>query len=379
MAETSSTDARMTRGLTISETKSITENQDGSFRVSSQTNENLTYEVKVLESRWVCTCPDFEYREIEACKHIYAVKFWIVTNSYFQDKAKPKVFSEDAVPCDRCGSIRVMRYGRYGEKQIFKCKDCGHKFREQNLLKKAKYDAELITITLDLYFKGVSLRKISDHLSQMYGIELNFSTIYNWIKRYIPMISDYVNTLTPKLSDSWHADELFVPLKNGDSIKAGSKVGYVWNLMDRRTRFLIASKLADKRGFPEALQAFKEALENAYGQSPKTVFTDMWRPYIQATKSLGESVEHKRVGIRVNNRIERLNGTLKERTKVQRGLKTVATPIPEGQRINYNFIKPHQALQGQTPAQKAGIDIITSRNKWMNLLELATNGDYKHA
>jgi transposase InsO family protein len=57
-----------------------------------------------------------------------------------------------------------------------------------------------------------------------------------------------------------------------------------------------------------------------------------------------------------NNRIERLNGTLRERVKVQRRWKSMETPLAEGQRIHYNFVKPHQALEGMTPAQRAGIN-----------------------
>jgi hypothetical protein len=40
------------------------------------------------------------------------------------------------------------------------------------------------------------------------------------------------------------------------------------------------------------------------------------------------------------------------------------TPLAEG----HNFVKPHQALEGQTPAQRAGIEIKT-RDKWMELLK----------
>lgn len=31
--------------------------------------------------------------------------------------------------------------------------------------------------------------------------------------------------------------------------------------------------------------------------------------------------------------------------------------IAEGQRIHYNFVKPHHALEGMTPAQRAGLPI----------------------
>ena len=68
-----------------------------------------------------------------------------------------------------------------------------------------------------------------------------------------------------------------------------------------------------------------------------------------------------------NNRIERMNDTLRERTKVQSGWKSYETPLAEGQRIAYNFVKPHKALDGRTPAHAAGI-----RYKgWNDLLENA--------
>jgi len=43
--------------------------------------------------------------------------------------------------------------------------------------------------------------------------------------------------------------------------------------------------------------------------------------------------------------------------------------IAEGQRINYNFIRPHQALKGKTPSEKAEIDLDLGRNKWLSLIK----------
>ncbi|MCL4436690.1 MAG: hypothetical protein M1387_08260 [Thaumarchaeota archaeon] len=69
-----------------------------------------------------------------------------------------------------------------------------------------------------------------------------------------------------------------------------------------------------------------------------------------------------------NNRIARMNGTLRERVKVQRGWKKMSTPLAEGQRIQYNFVKPHMALEGQTPADVAGIG-VNGKDKWAELLK----------
>lgn len=39
--------------------------------------------------------PDFEFRQIDACKHIFAVKMFIAANVYLKEEPKPKVFASD--------------------------------------------------------------------------------------------------------------------------------------------------------------------------------------------------------------------------------------------------------------------------------------------
>jgi len=39
-------------------------------------------------------------------------------------------------------------------------------------LKIAKFSVKIITAAIDLYFKGVSLRKAADHLKQLYNFEV---------------------------------------------------------------------------------------------------------------------------------------------------------------------------------------------------------------
>ncbi len=360
--------ARMMRGMEMLQNgATVRENEDGSFTVPSQTSAK-TYEVRILGNRMVCTCPDFEYREIEACKHVHLVKFTLSVRQ-IHGEPKPKVFAEDAIPCDKCGSIRVIKFGFDSGKQTFYCKDCKHKFRQLSLLKKTKFTPEFVTLTLDLYFSGLSLRKIARTVASHFNIDVNYSTIYTWIQRYIPVISEYVNQLSPQLSKTWHADELFVRVRGGTHKNEG--VGFVWNIMDSQTRFLIVSKLTTTRTAIDTAAAFEEAQVNAHGIEPETVFTDSLRHYNSGVKTFANAKRVENCGIRKrenNNRIERLNGTLRERVKVQRGWKTAKTPLAEGNRIQYNFVKPHMALDGKTPAQGAGIAVNES-NRWLELLK----------
>ncbi|MGI9010170.1 MAG: IS6 family transposase [Nitrososphaeraceae archaeon] len=347
----------------------ITKIDEYTYNINSLTSNSI-YEINNLENRLVCSCPDFQYREVELCKHIACLQIWLTSKV----EEKPKVFADDAIQCDECGSIRIVKYGFDCGKQTYYCKDCHKKFREPSILRKVKFTPELITLCLDLYFSGLSLRKISRNISDHFNVDINYSTIYDWIQRYIPQISNYVNSLTPQLSESWHIDELFVKMKGGDKRKGNANVAYLWNILDRDSRYLLTSKLSEKRDTNGAIQAINEAIHNSHGNLPQIVYTDALRAYREGvSKTLGNQVDHiARCGITKphanNNRVERLNGTLRARVKVQRGWKTHKSAIAEGQRIYYNFVKPHQALGGKTPAEKVGIN-TRENNKILKLMK----------
>jgi transposase-like protein len=143
--------------------------------------------------------------------------------------------------------------------------------------------------------------------------------------------------------------------------------------MDKETRFLLASKVSENRDPNGAIAALQLAIKNAHGNLPNAINTDAHGSYIEAVSKTLLNIDHiAKCEVNKphanNNRIERLNGTLRERVKVQRGWKSYDTSIAEGKRIHYNFVKPHMALQGETPAQKAGIQ-VEAMDKWYSLLK----------
>jgi hypothetical protein len=65
-----------------------------------------------------------------------------------------------------------------------------------------------------------------------------------------------------------------------------------------------------------------------------------------------------------------MNGEVRDREKVMRGLKIPDTAIPSGCQIYHNYFRPHEALNGKTPAELAGIE-IEGENKWITLIRNA--------
>jgi len=336
------------------------------FKVPSQSSDKI-YTVTNDGKEWHCTCPDHKLRKV-VCKHIYAVRFWLALR---EKMAEEKINVEEIKPaCKFCGSPNVIKYGKKNGKQNHFCKDCKRKFVGNGVFQKLKYDPHTISLTLDLYFKGVSLRKITDHLKQFYGLNVSHVTIYNWINKYVGILSEYVSTLEPELSNVWHADEM--------AINIHGNWEWLWNVMDEDTRFLLASAISKERKVEDARRVFRIAKKNGK-KAPKYIITDGLHQYRRAIRKefntkIKETIHIRNVGFRDktnNNIIERLHGTVRDREKVMRALKKEETPIVEGHKIYYNFIRPHMSLGGYTPAEIAGIDLNLGQNKWLNLLKQA--------
>ncbi|MFH1533503.1 MAG: DDE-type integrase/transposase/recombinase [Nitrospirota bacterium] len=337
------------------------------FEVPSQ-NGNGTYTI-TKNGCWKCTCPDFLNRQLD-CKHIHAVKLFLGLKEQIRRDTLP--FEEKEKPrCPFCKSDDVMKFGKRfckdRTKQLYRCVTCKKKFTEEKDFQGVKGDSKITTLMLDLYFKGISLRKISDHLKQFYNLDINASNILRRIIKYSKIINDYVKTLTPELSHQWHTDEM--------QIQAGGKWKWLWNVMDKETKYLITRKVTDRRRIWDSVKVLKEAKETAQKQ-PTFLITDGCVAYEESIRrTMGQtnhirltSIRDKRVN---NNVMERLNGSIRERLKVMRGLQDTETAetMTQAYANYYNFIRPNQSLNGQTPAQAAKIGIPTEGNRWLGMIK----------
>ena len=83
------------------------------------------------------------------------------------------------------------------------------------------------------------------------------------------------------------------------------------------------------------------------------------------------SISVRNVGL--NSVVERLNGSVRDREKVMRGMNTrdSAQKIIEAMRIHYNFCREHSKL-GKAPAEESGINLNLKSNKVESLIRLSS-------
>jgi putative transposase len=344
------------------EPKQLAENK---YEIPSQSNGN-TYTVTNYANSWTCTCPDFTYRHI-SCKHIHAVSLWQRLSEKLHKEASGILPSSTSfMQCKFCNGSDYIRYGKANGKQVYYCKSCSRKFVPNQGFEGLWYDPRVVATTLDLYFKGVSLRKISDHLKQFHGMDVDHSTVYRWISKYTDIIEAYITTLEPEIGDIWHTDEM--------KIKIGGEWTWLWNVMDEKTRYHLVGIITRTRETKDARKAFKQS-QRVAGKKPHTMVTDGLRAYKAAFRK--ELYDHHQsckhiadVALQesLNNVLERMHGSIREREKVTRGLKVNDTPIIPMNQIYYNFVRPHSSLNGKTPAEAAGIGVC-GENRWLELLK----------
>jgi putative transposase len=362
---------REERGLEIAHKKEnqVSRIEENFYTVQSQSG-NGEYALYQVDSEWHCECPDHTYRHVK-CKHLFALDFSLKMKAEVQKNVIQEV---NISKCVFCHSAHLKKFGvrhnKAGDIRRFMCLDCKKTFSVNIGFERMKHNPQVITSAMQLYFTGESLRNVEKFL-KLQGVKVSHVSILKWIKKYVALMSQYLEQIKPNVSDTWRADELYVKI-NGD-------MKYLFAMMDDETRFWIAQEVAeskDKHDTRNLLRMSKELM----GKKPMTFITDGLQSYHDAYKKefwtlKGPRTEHirhiKLSGDMHNNKMERMNGEIRDREKTMRGLKQDETPILQGYQIFHNYIRPHEALDGKTPSEVCGIT-IEGKNKWLTLIQNAS-------
>jgi len=364
---------REQRGMRIAQQENQVKRFDENTYVVRSQSHDGEYCISKVCGEWLCECPDNKYRKVK-CKHIFAVEF---SQSLRKEVQVSRIISEASIQvCRYCGSSEIVkdgkRHNKHGDLQIFNCQKCGHYFTINLGFERMRATPQIITSAMQLYFTGESLRNVQKFL-KLQGVKISHVAILKWIRKYVALMNEYLEKIKPNVSDTWRADELYVKIK-GD-------MKYLFALMDDETRFWIAQEIADTKYSHDARTLFRAGVKVA-GKKPMTLITDGLPAYHDAYKkefwTLKKATRTEHIchialkGDRNNNKMERMNGEVRDREKTMRGLKTKNTAILTGYQLYHNFIRPHEGLNGKTPAEACGIK-IEGQNRWLTIIQNASN------
>ncbi|MEK6906252.1 MAG: DDE-type integrase/transposase/recombinase, partial [Nanoarchaeota archaeon] len=297
------------------------------------------------------------------------------------------------INCPRCKSSEVVKRGYFqteahGKQQRYFCKSCNKKFIEQTPFYRMRNNEKKITLCIDLFYRGVSTRKVQEHLNAFYPHNSDHSNIYRWIVKYSKMVSEFTNRLKLNVGSEAQTDEVEFHRRKSHKSKLGTEKNFFIDSIDPTTKFMISSEYMKDRSSKNVKAVMSRIKERTESQI-KFMTTDGLRAYPRVIKKVFgydntqgkfNVIHHRNIAIKdegFNYPIERLHNNIRARTKTFRGFHgsiNSANAIMKGWEIYYNFITKHQTInccpfELAIPKLK---DKLNVNNKWLALINMAT-------
>ena len=315
----------------------------------------------------------------------------LLTPPKFHRKMKSENNKKDEnkkVCCPKCNAEKVKKRGfrkTANRKQIqrYECKECRHAFVLDDGFWKMKNHENKITACMNLYYSGMSLRKIQSHLQMFMPKNSHYSTIYRWLIKYSEIISQVTDRLQIENGKELQSDEM--------EYKRLGKQNWFVDVMDTDTRFIVASDYMESRTLDNMTKVLKKGRKTI--TKPLSIITTdglkgyprILRRSFGIDKNYGNfsnrksqsNIKHNIVIASergFNHKIERLHGNIRDRTKIMRGFHGSlysARAIMKGFEIYYNYVRKHQGIENKTPQQEAMPLLDLGVNKWLTLIRLS--------
>ena len=223
-------------------------------------------------------------------------------------------------------------------------------------LKFSKFDAHTMSLCLTLHVNlGLSLRKSSQALKDLYNISITHQQIANYCKTAAICIKPFVDNYDYKPGDTFAADETYIKIRG---VKA-----YIWFIIDAASRSILGYQVSDNRSVGPCILTMRMAFRQ-FTELPKNFkfIADGYSAYplaaLQFTQEFGDSFKFnitQVIGLTNDDAvskefrpfkqmIERLNRTYKASYRTTNGFDNI-----DGANYDlalwvayYNFLRPHK-------------------------------------
>jgi transposase-like protein len=255
------------------------------------------------------------------------------------------------VRCKYCGTHEIVKYGSYKGIPRYFCKSCGRKFKDDDQVFHMSIPAAYIECVLNLYYSGMHINDIRNSLQQNFSYYPSATLIHFWIDKYTEKAEQMTHNGQPQVGDTWVAGER--------PIRLNGKRGWLYEIIDDETFFLLASLIVPTRTTDLAKKLIQRASEVAR-KKPKIVmvyipfsaFNSMEKgaDYLSQQVPRETFADRYRIGILSDANMSRIRNLNSLRTI------TTAERFFKGLSIHYNYFESNEKLKGQTPALAAKIN-----------------------
>ena len=295
---------------------------------------------------------------------------------------------EKKIICPHCKAQETKKDGKRktenrGLIQRYKCNKCNKRFVLDDGFFRMRNNPQKVTCALDLFYNGISTRKVQQHFKAFFPHNASNVSIYNWVVKYSKIMHKFTDKLKLNIGNEIQVDEVEYHRRENPN-KQGLQTNFFVDSIDTKTRYMVASEYCKSRTIEELKGVIKTAKAKTDNQI-KICTTDGYNGYIKSVKSVfGYNNKEHRFNVNhnvvtqlrkegFNHPIERLHNSLRQRTKTFRGFHgsiDSANAILKGFEVYYNFVRVHQAIKC-CPYQLATDLKLKNENRWLELINLS--------
>lgn len=256
-------------------------------------------------------------------------------------------------------------------------------FNTKISLDKAHHSPQTIGTILTLYINyGLSSRKVSSLMKDVFGIEVSHQTVMNYAEASASLLQNLAINYKYDLGNTLCGDETY--------IKVLGKSKYVFFFSDPKSKIITSWKIYDHRDTKNAVESILMSL-NKYKTMPEDllivtdanpiynaaqVFLDMNNIKFNLQQVVGVSNKDEvSIKYRPYKQIEeRLNRTYKQNYYGTNGYQTLTSANVYMILFVtfFNFLRRHSTLEYKTPVELEDLkDVPLMPDKWITLLNLS--------
>ena len=177
-----------------------------------------------------------------------------------------------------------------------------------------RFPPDVILLAVRWYLRfGLSYRDVEELLAER-GIDVDHVSVYRWVRRFTPLLTEAARPCRHAVGDRWHVDETY--------LKVAGNWRYLYRAIDQFGQ--VVDVLLSNRRDADAARRFLTKAISGIQSEPTEVVTDRARAYLGVLDELLPAALHD-LEQYANNLLEADHGRLKSRLRPMRGLKTVAS------------------------------------------------------
>jgi transposase, IS6 family len=189
------------------------------------------------------------------------------------------------------------------------------------LFKGRHFEAEIIILCVRRYLRyGLSLRNLEEIMAER-NVQVDHVTIWRWIQRYAPELSQRCRRELRKTNRSWRVDETY--------LRVAGKWTYLYRAVDSGGD-TIDFLLSGKRDADAAKRFFQKALRSPDHPRPRVINVDGNPSYpkiideLKRARELGRRCRCRPIRY-LNNVIEQDHRAIKRRVRASQGFRSFAS------------------------------------------------------